>query len=217
MLNIILADCDLELIPDRLSGHPSVRSYSKKRGKQAKKILLDDNYVHSAIRANYPHTDEELRRGRPDIVHFNMVYILDSIPNKEDKIRLFIHTRNNEVITINPELRIPKSFSRFAGVIEKLLMEGIIKSEDGTVLLQLEEVKDLRVFLDGLGVDTIIGLSPSGKATDLVPLLEGNIAVVLGGFSKGDYISKFKPDKWIKVYDEELTSWAVVAEVLKFV
>jgi len=217
LLNIVLADCDLELIPDKLAGHPSVRSYSKKRGKQAKKIILDDNYVHSAIRANYPHTDEELRRGRPDIVHFNMVYILDSIPNKEDKIRLYVHTRNNEVITIDPQLRIPRSFSRFAGVIEKLLFEGIIKSEDGTVLLKLDEVEDLQTFLGGLDVDTVVGLSPTGKTSDLAPLLGGNTAIVLGGFSKGDFLSNFKPDKWIKIYDEVLTTWAVVAEVLKYV
>jgi rRNA pseudouridine-1189 N-methylase Emg1 (Nep1/Mra1 family) len=34
LLNIVLADCDLELTPETLFGHPSVKSYSKKMGEE---------------------------------------------------------------------------------------------------------------------------------------------------------------------------------------
>ena len=217
MLNIVLADCDLELVPDELAGHPVVRSYSKKRGKQTKKILLDDNYHHQAIRKRFPHSDEELRRGRPDIVHFNMVYILDSVANKEGKVRLYIHTRNGNVITVNPQLRIPRSFPRFVGVMEKLLVEGVIKSDQGEVLLEMEKKMKLADLLSRLGSDKVVGLSPKGERLDLGGLLQGDVSVVVGGFSKGDFLSKFAPDVWISVHDEELTSWAVVAEVMKHV
>jgi len=216
LLEIVLADCDLELIPEELLGHTSVKNYSKKRGKRAGKILLDDNYLHSAIRQRYPHTDEELRRGRPDIVHFNMVYILDSIANQEGMVRLWVHTRNDEVITVNPGLRAPKSYPRFVGLMEKLLSEGVIKSDDGEVLLQREKKVKLSALLERLGPDRVVGLSPTGDEADLSKLLKGHTAAVIGGFSKGGFLSLFEPDHWVKVYDRELTSWAVVAEVLKF-
>lgn len=215
MLHIILADCDLELVPDSLFGHPSVKSYSQKRGKKASKILLDDNYLHSAIRQRFPHSDEELRRGRPDIVHFNMVYILDSIANREGRVKLWVHTRNREVITVNPDMRIPKSFPRFVGLMEKLMLEGIIKTDDGTVLMEKQKKVMLSELLERLEVDSVVAMSPTGEEAELGPLLQGNVAVVVGGFSKGNFISIFKPDKWVSVYKEELTSWAVVAEILK--
>ena len=215
MLNLILADCDLELTPATLFGHPSIRSYSKKRGKKVGKILLDDNYHHSAIRQRFPNSDEELRRGRPDIVHLNMVYVLDSIPNKEGKVRLFVHTRNNEAITVNPVMRVPKSFPRFVGIMEKLLFEGVIKTDEGEVLLECRKDVKLSELLKGLDVKKVVGLSPTGEEKELGGFLKEDVAVVVGGFSKGEFLSKFEPDVWVSVYGEELTSWAVVAQVLK--
>lgn len=212
MLKLVLADCDLELVPEILFGHPSVLSYAKKRGKKAKRTLLDDNYHHSAIRQRFQHNDEELRRGRPDIVHFNMVYILDSIVNKEGKIRLFIHTRNNQVIIPNPELRIPKSYLRFVGLMEKLLDEGIIKDKD-TTLLELQRGVSLEELLGDLG-GRVVKFTPNGEKKNLSSVLTGKVTAVVGGFSKGDYLSRFDADTEVSVYDEELTSWAVVGEIL---
>jgi rRNA small subunit pseudouridine methyltransferase Nep1 len=194
-----------------------VKSYSKKRGKKVSKILLDDNYHHSAIRQRFPHSDEELRRGRPDIVHLNMVYVLDSIANQDGKVRLYIHTRNDVAITVNPAMRVPKSFPRFVGIIEKLLWEGIIKTEEGEVLLECEKGVTLGKLLGTLKADKVVGLSPDGEKGDLSKHIQGDVSVVVGGFSKGDFLSKFEPDLWISVYGKELTSWAVVAEIMKHI
>ena len=43
------------------------------------------------------------------------------------KIQIFIHTINDRVIYVGNNVRIPKSYHRFQGVIEKLFQE---KSED---------------------------------------------------------------------------------------
>lgn len=217
MLNIVLADCDLELVPPSLFNHSAVIGYAKKRGKQAKMTLLDDNYHHVAIRKMFPDTPEEQRRGRPDIVHFNMVYILDSIANLQGKVRLFIHTRNNQVIKVNPETRIPRSYARFVGVMEKLLFEGTVTSDEGKDLLSLEDDVALPALLEMLKPAKVVGFSVTGGKEDLGALLKEDATVVVGGFSKGDFVSKFTPDVWVSVYPEELMSWTVVAEIMKHV
>jgi len=212
MLKLVLADCDLELVPELLFGHPSVQSYAKKRGKKAKRTLLDDNYHHSAIRQRFPSMDSELRRGRPDIVHFNLVYVLDSIPHKEEKIRIYIHTRNNQVIIPNPELRIPKSYPRFVGLMEKLLDEGIIKDKD-TTLLELHRGVSLQELLRDLG-GRVVKFTPKGEKKKVSNVVIGKTIAVVGGFSKGDFISQFDADQEVSVHEEELTSWAVIGEIL---
>jgi rRNA small subunit pseudouridine methyltransferase Nep1 len=145
-----------------------------------------------------------------------MVYILDSIANKDGKVRLYIHTRNDEVITVNPKLRVPKSFPRFVGIMEKLLLEDVIKTDDGEVLLECERGVLLQELLSRLEGDKVISLSANAEKGDLSDHIKGEVTVVVGGFSKGDFISKFEPDVRVSVYSEELTSWAVVAEVLKY-
>lgn len=217
MLNIVMADCDLELVPTSLLNHPAVIGYAKKRKKQAKMTLLDDNYHHVAIHKNFPDRPEDQRRGRPDIVHFNMVYILDSIANLQGKVRLYIHTRNNQLITVNPETRIPRSYARFVGVMEKLLFEGKVTSEEGKDLLTLEADLTLPALVKRLRPAQVVGFSATGGKADLGALLKGDSTVVVGGFSKGDFVSKFEPDVWVSVYPEELMSWTVVAEILKHV
>ena len=217
MLNIVLADCDLELVPQSLLTHPVVIGYAKKRKKQAKMTILDDNFHHLAIRKSFPDSPQEQRRGRPDIVHFNMVYILDSIANLQGKVRMFIHTRNNQVITVNPATRIPRSYARFVGVMEKLLFEGKVTSEEGADLLEVEDDITLPELLKRLRPAKVVGFSVTGGKEELGALLEGDTTAVVGGFSKGDFISKFTPDVWVSVYPEELMSWTVVAEIMKYV
>jgi rRNA small subunit pseudouridine methyltransferase Nep1 len=130
---------------------------------------------------------------------------------------LWVHTRNDCVITINPTLRIPRSFPRFVGVMEKLLSEGVIKGEDD-VLLELEKQVRLQDLLYRLKVDKVVKFSPTEEiTTDLSELVSGEVALVVGGFSKGNFLSEFKHDVVVSVYKEELTSWAVIAEVMKFV
>jgi rRNA pseudouridine-1189 N-methylase Emg1 (Nep1/Mra1 family) len=63
----------------------------------------------------------------------------------------------------------------------------------------------------------VVGFSVTGGKEELGALLEGDTTAVVGGFSKGDFISKFTPDVWVSVYPEELMSWTVVAEIMKYV
>lgn len=45
--------------------------------------------------------------------------LLDSPLNKAGLLQIFIHTRKNVLIEVNPHVRLPRTFKRFAGLIGK--------------------------------------------------------------------------------------------------
>lgn len=66
---------------------------------------------------------------RPDIVHQCLMSLLDSPLSKAGLLKVFVRTHNNVVIDINPKLRIPRTFKRFAGLMVQLLHKLSIKAE----------------------------------------------------------------------------------------
>lgn len=116
MLTIILAESELEKIPNQILSHPSVISHSKQFNKRPVNMILDASFHHSAMK-NMP---EGERRGRPDIVHISLLTALESILNKKGELKVVVHTRNNEAIYIDPETRLMKNYVRFIGLIEQL-------------------------------------------------------------------------------------------------
>ena len=98
MLTLVLADTELERVPAAIQRHPSVRASARRRGKSPTSVLLDSSFHHAALEK----VPEGERRGRPDIAHIVLVVALDSILNLEGGLRLFIHTRNDEVIQFAP-------------------------------------------------------------------------------------------------------------------
>lgn len=69
---------------------------------------------------------------RPDICHQALLAILDSPLNKAGKVKgLYIHTANNVLIQVNPQVRIPRTFKRFSGLMLQLLQKLSIRSTNG--------------------------------------------------------------------------------------
>ena len=59
---------------------------------------------------------------RPDIVHQELMAVLDSPLNKAGKMQLYMHTEKNVLVEINPKTRLPRTFKRFSGLmVSKLL------------------------------------------------------------------------------------------------
>lgn len=213
MLYLILVDSELELIPEILHNEPDVRSLARRRTKKAGKMLLDASYMHTSIKKYYP--DEVNRRGRPDLVHTFLMLTQDSILNKKGELRIFIHTRNNFVITLNPEVRPPKSYSRFVGLIEKLFETGMIES-NGVELLNVSK-SSLPDLLKTIHYDSIRVLSPSASVVPVSKVIPDtkNLVCLIGGFSFGDYISDvYSLADSFSIYEEELTVWTVASELI---
>ncbi len=214
MLTLILADAELELIPQKIWGHPAVVAYTKRRKKKARICLLDATYHHSAMR----NLEDGGRRGRPDIVHFFLLLALDSILNQEGGLRVAVHTRNDEIIEVNPETRLPKHYERFVGLIESLYDMGAVPSKKDP-LLEIRYGVRLKDYIDEIREDEeIIAMSPSGEKRQLGRIFpkKGDYIVIIGGFPEGDYRSPVYEiaDRSVSIYDGMLKVWTVVSEVI---
>ena len=78
---------------------------------------------------------------RPDIIHQELMAVLDSPLNKAGKVKVYVHTEKNVMIEINPKTRIPRTFKRFSGLMVQLLHKLKIRSADGKDML-LKVVKN---------------------------------------------------------------------------
>ena len=78
---------------------------------------------------------------RPDIIHQELMAVLDSPLNKAGKVKLFVRSEKNVLIEVNPKTRIPRTFKRFSGLMVQLLHRHKIRSADGNDML-LKEIKN---------------------------------------------------------------------------
>jgi rRNA small subunit pseudouridine methyltransferase Nep1 len=218
MLTMILADAELEIMPAELCNHPAVIGYARQRGKQPRQILLDSNYHHAAM----AHLSEGRRRGRPDITHLFLLTALESIVNKQGLLRILIHTRNDMVITVNPQTRIMRSYERFLGLMEQLFETHVVpKSEQP--LLSLQENVSLSQAVKQQQADVVITLSKDGTAIKLPEYFrelqqqkKQHLLVLIGGFPSGKFHSDIKSiaTESISLYPEMLPAWTVASEIL---
>ena len=213
MLTIIIADAEIEFVPEDLFNEPDSISYARRRSKDISKILLDSNYMHTAIDKHYP--GESKRRGRPEIIHMALLVALESILNRSNKMRLYIHTRENFVIGVNWETRIPRSYNRFIGLIENLF-ENTDKKINVDSLLKIWR-SDLNECIAKYSSGKTILLSPRGRYSGVRNLFENDedYTIIIGGFAEGDYRSDIPPDiERISIFNEELAVWTVISEIV---
>jgi rRNA small subunit pseudouridine methyltransferase Nep1 len=217
MFNLIIADAELERIPQDITSHPVIFRYAKQKGKPATKLLLNSS-IHHAAMANLP---EGRRRGRPDITHLILLVALESILNKQDQLRVWIHTRNDDVITVNPQTRIMRNEERFAGLLEQLFDKGAVPDPQKPLLALKKQT--LPELLKELHSDHVFACDQNGTQKWLVEYFHGlnaqhkqTITAVIGGFPSGPYhtdLSTIITDT-ISIYPEMLAAWTVTAELL---
>ena len=184
MLTIILVESSLELIPKKLYNHPAVTSYSKKFKKNTSETLLDNSWHFGAMKG----LENEIKRGRPDLVHLTLLSICTTPAFYDNKIKVFVHTINDEIISINNKTRLPKSYHRFQGLMEKLFVTKRIEAED-EILMELKQ-SSLSQLLSKIKPTQIFGLTTKGEKTTIEKLFEHikeNSCILIGGFQKGHF------------------------------
>ncbi|MGI0068795.1 MAG: ribosome biogenesis protein, partial [Nitrosopumilaceae archaeon] len=135
MLSLVLAESALELIPPELQNHNSVLASSRRFNKKPSEILLDVSWHFAAMKG----IEDEIKRGRPDLIHFCLLEACSIPLYFENKIRVFVHTIDNRIIFVGKGVRLPKSYHRFLGLIEKLYSTGKIE-ENNKKLLEIKEM-----------------------------------------------------------------------------
>jgi len=214
MLTIVLADSELEMVPEAIAGHAAVVSQARKRGRQPRNTLLDSSIHHAAL-VKLP---DGGRRGRPDLVHFFLLAAQDSILNIEGGLRVWVHTRNGELIGIRPDTRLPKNQARFCSLMEQLFLGGRVPPS-GEALMTLEK-GSLGELLARAGAKEVVALSPNGRQVDPRAYFSRkrgrDIACIVGGFPDGDFTSPVADlsDDVVSISPHTLKVWTVASEVL---
>lgn len=213
MISLVIAESSLELVPKELRSHNSVVSYCKKIGKRPSEVLLDNSWHFAAMKG----IKNEIKRGRPDIVHFCLLEACSIPLYEEGEVDVYVHTVDDKVIFVGNEVRLPKSYHRFAGLIEKLYSEKIIK-DGAKKLLELKEMT-FSQLIDKIKPDKVIGLSTEGELSsysDVVESLTDESCLVVGGFQKGSFSDSVRKriDSLMRIDERSLEAHIAIARTL---
>lgn len=217
MLTLVLADAELELVPDQIKGHASVRTAASRKDQRPARSLLDSSVHHDALK----HVHEGERRGRPDLTHYFLLLALDSVLNKQGGLRLVVHTRNDERISVNPETRIMRNYPRFVGLMEQLWQFGQVPKDP--VLFKLDKDYPLARVLKEDARGPIVAFDEHAPHVAFRPWVAdkakaGDLTVVLGGFPKGDFRSPIRElaTDLVSIRKEPLSVWTVETALIAF-
>ena len=216
MLILVLAESALETIPSEIANHPVIRRNSRRRGKDPSLIILDRSYHHRAM-LNLP---EGFKRGRPDIVHFSLLSALGTPLIREKLMEIYVHTIANYIIYVNPEVRIPRNYLRFIGLMEQLFQYGRVPPNSSSPLMKAVR-KTLRDLLLELNPNYTIAFTRRGAIQTLEDTISriagrGKIAVLVGGFPHGGFSEETLKlvDEAICIDPEALDAWTVVSRII---
>jgi len=213
MITIILVESSLELIPKKMYNHSSVTSYSKKFKKVPSQTLLDNSWHFGAMKG----LDNEIKRGRPDIVHLTLLSLCTTPSFYENKIKVYVHTVNDEIISINNKTHLPKSYHRFQGLMEKLFFTKKIQSDD-EILMEIEKCS-LSQLLSKIKPTRIIGFTTKGQKNTIeetVKQIPENACILIGGFQKGHFskMTEKSIEQSFSINDSSLEAHVVASRVV---
>ncbi len=219
MLNLVIADTAIETIPIEIFKHPSLKKV-RNTGKNPFDILLDRTYHHFAISSCRLIDDH--KRGRPDILHITLLNALATPLYKKNCLKIYVHTINNNVIIIGDGLRLPKSYSRFEGLMLDLFKNKKIASQNGDLLLEYVTNLSFSDLIDKyVKPDITIGFSTTGVLDSLDHVAHElftyrNSCIVVGGFPKGYFSKNIERcfDKKYSIYGEGLEAHVVISRIL---
>ena len=158
-LTFLVAESAIELIPEEITRHPVVIKYAKQRRKKPSESLLDDSIHYKAMR----NLKDNKRRGRPDIIHLCLLEAIGSPLMQENKLEIAIHTYQDQLLTFSKNVRIPRNYTRFCGLMEQLLVKGKVPPESENPLIKAEENISIKDFVERIKPTNIIGFSRKGE------------------------------------------------------
>ena len=215
VLSLVLAESSIELVPNELVHHPTILKWAQRKRRDPAGLVLDQTYHHSAILRLGP---RGRGRGRPDIPHFSLLLALGSPLNLTGGLRCYVHTRDNNIIKIDPKTRLPRNTDRFTSLLEQLYQEKVVPP-NGRPLLSLRpgHIGDLLEEISG----RVVALTTTGlpKPMDEVAsrLAEhDNPVLLVGGFPTGHFSKETlsKANESYQIYSQGLEAWTVLARAV---
>jgi rRNA small subunit pseudouridine methyltransferase Nep1 len=214
MLHLIVADAELETVPAEIASNRIIARQAHRRARRPTEILLDSNFHYPAMRG-LPDAD---RRGRPDIVHVCLNAAMDTPLNREGLLRLYVHTRQNKLITMDPSARLPRSYNRFTGLMEHLFLTGSAPPENPLMSIRDESLNGTVAHIKPAKV---VSFSEHGERKLYRELFHGisvddEVCVIIGGYPHGDFLSNVTElsDEIICIDPEQLDAITVLARAI---
>ncbi len=219
MLHIILLDCALELVPREITTLKPIQKHAARRGKKPSELLLDQtHHGQSMVRLS-----QSERRGRPDITYISLLSILETPLCKEGLLTVHLHLQDEQIVEIQPDVRLPRNYDRFVGLMEQLLLEGRVPPQ-GDPLLRLVDIslEDLITKLKAGNKTVLTVLASEGgektsvnQLSNLLPQ-DSSVPVIvgIGSFPHGVLSDKVASlfNKHLELDKEMMMTWHICAE-----
>lgn len=215
-LNLALVESALQLVPTEIQSHSQIKRYAERRTKKPSEVLLDRAFHHAAMqklarKRTRLHVE---KMGRPDIVHNTLLQILEIPLNWENQLRVFVHTQDDYLISVNPKIRLPKNYVRFVGLLEQLFAQKQVP-EQGDALMKIEK-GTVQMLVSRIDPSQVLGFSVLGQPTLMRTVANDaahltNPLVLIGGFPRGHFSTETKHalSSIFKVDRESLDAWVV--------
>ncbi|KAG5189146.1 Alpha/beta knot methyltransferase [Tribonema minus] len=156
---------------------------------------------------------------RPDIVHQELLALLDSPLNKAGRLQVYVHTGKGVLVEVSPQTRIPRTFKRFSGLMVQLLHKLKIRAANSNATL-LRVVKNPVTRHLPAGA-RIYGMSVVGTLYNprlFAAQLPEDVPIVLyvGAMAQGHLTIADHPEveEMISVSEYPLSGAAAIARVL---
>ncbi|KAJ5857575.1 Ribosomal biogenesis methyltransferase EMG1/NEP1, partial [Penicillium solitum] len=197
-LIVVLSNASLETYKAVSSGRSGTKD-------EKFSLLNSDEHIGIMRKMN-----RDISEARPDITHQCLLTLLDSPVNKAGRLQIFIHTAKGVLIEVNPSVRIPRTFKRFAGLMVQLLHRLSIRSTNSQEKL-LKVIKN--PITDHLPPNcrkvTMSFEAPVVRTKDYLESLNPNesVAIFVGAMAKGhdDFADSFK-DETISISNYSLSA-----------
>jgi len=186
-LVLVLAESSLEVVPKEILNHPTIIRDARRRGVDPRYVILDRARHHTAMRS----LPSSSKRGRPDIVHGALLLVQNSSLNRAGLLRMYIHTINDLVITVDPRMRPPRNYNNFIGLMMQLMSHGrvppwgepLMVVMNGGLRRIIELENPSRVYL----LDDVRGAGMGMDDFVYSVVNEDNPMVMVGGFPHGEF------------------------------
>jgi rRNA small subunit pseudouridine methyltransferase Nep1 len=185
MFTLVLAESALEAIPPALRTNQTIIRQARARGIRPSNFLLDVS-IHHQLMQDLP---DHVRRGRPDIIHITLLSVLGSPLCKEELMRVYVHTRDNHVIEVNPLTRLPRVYNRFTGLISQLIDAGKVPPTSDTPLLRINK-ETITALIKRVNPSSVTLFTRIGKLVTMEETMQDlskqeNPVIMIGGFPHG--------------------------------
>jgi len=144
---------------------------------------------------------------------------LGSPLNREGLLRIYVHTIEDNVIDIDPHVKLPRNYDRFIGLLEQLYEEKNVPQGEHP-LLSIRKCT-LSELISESGVSPVVAFSTLGKPATVkdacMPIIEADApAVLIGGFAHSHFGQSTTrlPSHLFSTDRESLDAWVIAARVI---